>query len=81
MYIKIKKERVNFDNVLSYRPVIKNKYDWEKRKHTEEETFFLVIDTVGENEDYGGITIQFDTKKELDRAIDKIDFSLVEEII
>ncbi|QDP46479.1 MAG: hypothetical protein GOVbin4342_4 [Prokaryotic dsDNA virus sp.] len=81
MYIKIKKERVNFDNVLSYRPVIKNKYDWEKRKHTEEETFFLVIDTVGENEDYGGITIQFDTKIELDRAIDKIDFCLVDKII
>lgn len=81
MYIKIKKERVNFDNVLSYRPVIKNKYDWEKRKHTEEETFFLVIDTVGESEDYGGVTIQFDTKAELDRAIDKIDFCLVDEII
>jgi hypothetical protein len=81
MYIKIKKERVNFDNVLSYRPVIRKKYDCEKRKHTEEETFFLIIETVGESEDYGGVTIEFDTKIELDRAIDKLDFCLVDEII
>jgi hypothetical protein len=77
MYIKIKKERVNFDNVLSYRPVIKNKYDIEKGEYTHELQYFLIIETVGESEDYGGVTIEFDTKIELDRAIDKIDFCLV----
>lgn len=81
MYIKIRKQRINFNNVLSYNPVIKNKYDIEKRKHIEELQYLLNIDTVGENEDYGGFTFIYDTEEELNRVIDKLDTILVKEII
>ena len=77
MYIKIKKQRINFNNVLSYSPVIKNKYDMEKGEYTEELQYFLIIDTVGENEDYGGFTFIYDTEEELNIVIDKLDTILV----
>lgn len=81
MYIKIRKQRINFKNVLSYNPVIKNKYNIEKAEYTEELQYFLNIDTVGENEDYGGFTFIYDTEEELNRVIDKLDTILVKEII
>ena len=81
MYIKIRKQRINFNNVLSYNPVVKNKYDIEKGEYTEELQYFLIIETVGENEDYGGVTIQFYNEIGLDRVVNKLDSVLVKEII
>ncbi len=68
MYIKIKNKRINFNNVVSYKPMSKLIYG--KNNHYEH---YLSLDTLGDDVNYEKQSIKFDTLIEVNAIIKELD--------
>ncbi len=72
MFITIKEKRINFDNVVHYsiRTI-------ERRKLNGEETgimeYKLWVETINEDEEYGGVYFEYDTLVEAKAVIKQLD--------
>ena len=68
MYIRIKNKRINFNNVISYKPLSNLIYG--KNNHYEH---YLSLDILGDDVNYGKQSIQFDTLIEVNAIIKELD--------
>ncbi len=68
MYIRIKNKRINFNNVVCYKPMSKLIYG--KTNHYQH---YLLLDTLGDDVNYEKQSIEFDTLIEVNAIIKELD--------
>ena len=71
MWIKIKEKSINFNNVVKYS--IQKIELRDKGVKNGELKFKLWIETINENDAFGGVYIEFDTKIEVTAIIKQLD--------
>ena len=71
MWIKIKEKSINFNNVVNY--LIQKVELRNKGIKTGEFKYMLWIETINEDDSYGGLYINYDTKIEAMAVIKQLD--------
>jgi len=71
MWIKIKEKSINFNNVVNY--LIQKVELRNKGIKTGEFKYMLSIETINEDDSYGGLYINYDTKIEVMAVIKQLD--------